>query len=157
MKLCSTCDGAASCTEAQRATREKLQRLAYDCYHTQPLPERQLVRGLRTDTNEWLVGYYIYTDDVHRIVSATTGKAHRVNPGTVGRYVGRRDILGKRIFEGDIVHSRVYCCTVPVAKNTFVVRWHDDIQGTIINSEDTEDLTVIGDIYTTKEALQHDA
>ena len=83
-----------------------------------------LYRGKRKDNGEWVEGYYFERKDTKGniiesviIVDAyeqiTGGQRYlrsnmnqecfRVDPETVGQYIGRTDMKRKKIFEGDIV------------------------------------------------------
>ena len=68
-------------------------------------------RGKTTDSNNrWVYGSYItmktqkgmshsIADPYHHIDN------HFVDPKTVGQYIGKRDVDGRRIYEGDLVES----------------------------------------------------
>lgn len=147
MNSCASCVLLDSCGQAQRATRQKLQALGYDCYHTGRVLEQLLVRGKRTDNNRWIEGYYLYVKNTHCIAVAGTGKVWPIYPDTIGRYLGTRDKHGRRIFEGDIIRSKFYCKGRPILTHTQVMRWHEDISSYIMNIAEDEEHDVIGNVY----------
>jgi DNA-directed RNA polymerase subunit RPC12/RpoP len=89
---------------------------------------KMLFCGKRLDNGAWETGHIridasqdaarVYIDD------SKTGLMTLVDPDTVGRYIGRNDIKGTRIFEGSIVkiHS-----SYPTNCRYAEVRWHPNI------------------------------
>ena len=58
-----------------------------------------LFRGKRTDTGEWVEGYYVKGITKHGIVANFASSPRHVIPETVGQFTGLTDKNGKRIFE----------------------------------------------------------
>ena len=70
-----------------------------------------LFRGKKIDNEEWVYGFFVGSSEnatYDEIFSPSNGlfkpwKRHTVDFETVGQYTGLTDIMGAKIFEGDIV------------------------------------------------------
>jgi uncharacterized phage protein (TIGR01671 family) len=61
------------------------------------------------------------------VLGEHTYKSCRVDPATVGQYIGVKDKRGKKVYEGDVIQT--YFCFAPgdsghgVSQRPFVVKW----------------------------------
>lgn len=107
-----------------------------------------LFRGKRTDTGEWVEGYYIPVEKCPAIFDCDDpdnrawwdyGEArlwgcYEVDPSTVGQFTGLTDKNGKKVFEHDIIQFRFEGdaeppSTPPVWYETGHVFWHEQLLG----------------------------
>jgi len=81
-------------------------------------------RGKRIDNGEWVYGNYVNDNQGHFITLPleTAHRLVRVNPATVGQFIGLHDKAGILIYEGDIVQTPYYIMgkEVGVEKHTVV-------------------------------------
>lgn len=65
-----------------------------------------LFRAKRKDSGEWVYGFYTCVDELCFIsLSRTYIDKVKVDPKTVGQYIGINDKDGKKIFEGDLIRD----------------------------------------------------
>lgn len=124
-------------------------------------------RGREINGKTWYKGYYVqYHDNVagkdvgYILTSDGQGMPpgfgsfawNAVDPATVGRYIGRTDTYGNKMFEGDIIKYDDWCGVVVFDNDDaqFVVRFTDGDVENFCNlcSGDCE---VIGNIYDNPE------
>lgn len=134
-----------------------------------------LFRGKRTDTGEWVEGYYEFGYDSENeepthymwVLNHTEkyGEMFTVIPETVGQYTGLTDKNDKKIFEGDIVkcieiarHKEIISPVV-FLDGTWFLHESEDCDAYLYNYE-TEganrmfEIEVIGNIHDNPELLK---
>ena len=117
-----------------------------------------LFRGKRTDNSEWVYGFpYITHDGEHQIKcydpkSNIESCTYTVASDSVGRYIGRTDAYGNKMFEGDIIKYDDWCGVVVFDSDDaqFVVQFTDGGTENFCNlcSEDCE---IYGNVYDNPE------
>lgn len=126
-------------------------------------------RAKRQDNANW-----IYGDLVHNTLTISISKAspvqagarrfYKINPKTIGQYVGKEDINDARIYEGDIVRIETVDNCGNMNGFIGIVVFHDccfELQN-IEDSEvfeglcfyNNEDLEVIGNIFDNPNLLE---
>lgn len=130
-----------------------------------------LFRGKRSDTGEWVEGYYeagyTYENNIpfYRIIvfdnATRTSELVFVCPETVGQYTGLTDRNGKKIFEGDIIKMHNFKYEVAFNYGAFgtVYKMLNGVKSVCAfnDSEYYEDATkyeVIGNIHDNPELLE---
>lgn len=113
-----------------------------------------LFRGKRVDNGEWVYGdlnHCVIVGKTHicKVEENLSTTVHEVIPKTVGQYIGREDVNGQKVFEGDIVELEgdddVY----------YIVSWFDEDVQYVLDGEDemiafdcvSWDINVVGNIF----------
>lgn len=126
-----------------------------------------LFRGKLIATEEWAYGCLEIAPDksVAIIIPDDTllGKYGRVDPATVGQYIGLKDKNGVKIYEGDIIRGQGSKARL----DNFVIRWSDPCCGFTagegkrvwpgLNQATVSDYEVIGNIYENNDLLRMEA
>ena len=129
-------------------------------------------RGKSIDNGGWVYGSLLQSEiDVNQIAvkcAICQRFAHDYNisqneviPESVGQFTGLKDILGKEIWEGDIIHCLKKGMQfgaveqVEFKRGCFILR-HRDIPVSVFEEfEDFMDIVVVGNIYENPELLTH--
>lgn len=75
----------------------------------------------KINIGDWVYGYYQLTPDNRHVIHISKGVIVRVDPETVGQYVGRRDENDSEVYEGDILETNER----KLSKELFQVEWSD--------------------------------
>ncbi|MCL2588925.1 MAG: YopX family protein [Oscillospiraceae bacterium] len=119
------------------------------------MAERYLFRGKRLDEGGWATGYFrINLNGESKIYYPRDGgRAHYVNPATIGQCTGLRGKDGMLIFEGDIVGSH----------HRFTVTWDQDGWWLVHSKKEVPAIPlvsvaeyheIVGNIHDTPELLE---
>ena len=125
-----------------------------------------LFRGKRSDTGEWIEGYFGQSVDSfiiqdHGLVAGRF-KVFKVVPETVGQYTGLTDIHGVKIFEGDIIEAHLDEL-FPDLATTLIVVWSNygwfgrNMEGNVDSLEQkwvSDFFEIIGNIHDNPELLE---
>lgn len=94
-------------------------------------------RGKKIDTSEWVYGFYWNEQDYsakdkiirHYIKSFDDGLDYEVESTSLGRYTGKTDINGVKIYEGDSVNFYVRMDYFLKTPRRGYVFWNEDLGG----------------------------
>ena len=108
----------------------------------------------------WIYGYFVIEEDYCYIIN-DDGK-FKVIADTQGQYAGRKDNLGKEIYEGDrIKYFTSYEREDDYRDGITIVEWDEDCAGFypfILNIKwrcDVKGVEIIGNIYENPERLEN--
>lgn len=119
-----------------------------------------LFRGKRVDNGEWVEGNLtVWPDGSASIDNGPTviSPLYAVIPESVGQYTGMNDIVGKRIFEGDIMETAITGITyhrgvVEFADGAFGLRCTDGLAYFLCFV--AENYSVIGTVFENADLLE---
>lgn len=86
-------------------------------------------RGKRLNGGKWVCGHYTYLENNNRhFISDGSGANYPVDPNTVGRYIGVKDINNLYVCEHDIVRlARSVCHQFDIREPVGKVYYHKGI------------------------------
>ena len=127
--------------------------------------EEILCRAKRKDDGSWVEGAYYKHKATGRAFIIQVGIDEKgaiaylqeVDDKTVGRYMGREDKYGRKLFEGDILLSRIaeYPYVVYYESCSFSI---EDRYGNMVSTEQKfisyMELEVVGNVHDTPELLE---
>lgn len=126
-----------------------------------------LFRGKRTDSGEWVYGFYFRElgNFIKEIPSCVSTSSHLVHAATIGQYTGIKDQKGVKIFEGDIVKTKKYGKIIGHANvnyfDIFVVKYtpctfrlENKNRGFNLVDDGYSKIEVIGNIHDNPELLE---
>ena len=127
-----------------------------------------IFRGKRKDTGEWVEGAYLNDrDGTFYICPAASditygdngnrrriGCWYKVDPDTVGQYVGRGDKKGKRMYEGDIVEYQGRRYSIGYYDGWAMYMLHGKTGGSNGMYTPLHECIVIGNIHDNPELLE---
>lgn len=117
-------------------------------------------RGKLLNSNEWIYGGLIQRDGRAYIVGISKRgmiDGLEVDPETVGQYTGLSDKIGRKIFEGDIVHNDYgYPGVVEWLYGSFIIRFFNGDDWDICQYIKEECIKIIGNIHDNPELLEVD-
>ena len=117
---------------------------------------KNLFRGKRTDTSEWIEGALIQFKGETEIAdyNSVDCGVYDVDPKTVGQFTGVIDVNGVNICEGDIIRNDVCDCKVEYVAPEFVrhVIKHD-LRNQIYPFKNHHSYEVVGNIHDNPELL----
>lgn len=122
-----------------------------------------LFRAQRTDTKEWVYGYYACAVDIHglkqhNILVSDNSLGYfewvDVIPETVGQYTGLKDKNENKIFEGDIVKNSKGMIGKIIYVQSFCGFCIADDNGLSSLDDTCIDIEVIGNIFDNPELLK---
>ena len=117
--------------------------------------ERYLCKAKRIDTKEWIIGNYMFPDQIYDYINKI---AYRIEPKTLCRCTGLKGRNDELIWEGDIiVQEQGYKAVVEYGRFNCNCSWVDGIYGWYFNGGDVREhkgYEVIGNIFDHPELME---
>ena len=110
-----------------------------------------LFRGKRMSDGEWLYGSLLHANrkGATECCIHSDRYSHLIDPATVGQYIGLTDKNGKKIFEGDIIATKLFGEHIDkgvVRYGQYNCSCCDGVYGWYVDGGDIRDAEEIGEV-----------
>ncbi|MFW5962389.1 MAG: YopX family protein [bacterium] len=107
--------------------------------------QREIEFRAKTNAEQWVFGSLVKYKTDYKIVNNLTGREHSVHENTIGQYIERKTIGGRRIYRGDILAGLLNDGSGIDYNTKFVVEWEGD--GWNVGQESDNEYVYLGNIH----------